>query len=190
MANVPHLTEKQRKFIEILMKKGTFMSGKECAIEAGYAEDSAAVMASKLQNPKTYPLVAAEIEKRRNELNKRYSINYKSHINTLAAMRDKALEAQNYTAAIAAEKYRGMAAGLYIDRKEIRHGSIDQMSSKDVEEKLNELREKLRNGDDAKVVEGTVETDGEASHQGGSLRTEGNVIPFEPGTSSVSDTDE
>jgi DNA-binding winged helix-turn-helix (wHTH) protein len=47
-----------------------------------------------------------------------------------------------------------MAAGLYIDRKEILHGSIDQMTSKDVEEKLNELRKKLQeNGDNAKVIE-------------------------------------
>ena len=154
MANVPHITEKQRKFVEILITKGTFQSGKDCATEAGYEESCATVMASKLQNPKYYPLVVAEIEARRNELSRRYSINYKSHLAALGKLRDDAVSAGNFTGAIAAEKYRGMAAGLYIDRKEILHGSIDQMTSKDVEEKLNELRKKLQeNGDNAKVIE-------------------------------------
>jgi phage terminase small subunit len=80
MANVPHITEKQRKFVDILITKGTFKSGKDCATEAGYEESCATVMASKLQNPKYYPLVVTEIEARRNELSRRYSINYKSHL--------------------------------------------------------------------------------------------------------------
>ena len=53
MANVPHITEKQRKFVEILITKGAFQSGKDCATEAGYEESCATVMASKLQNPKS-----------------------------------------------------------------------------------------------------------------------------------------
>jgi hypothetical protein len=36
-----------------------------------------------------------------------------------------------------------MVAGLYIDRKEIMHGTIDQMTVGEVEDKLIELRKKL-----------------------------------------------
>ena len=50
-----------------------------------------------------------------------------------------AVQAENYSAAVAAEKARGAAAGLYVERKEIRHGSIDAMSREEVEEKINQI---------------------------------------------------
>jgi len=50
---------------------------------------------------------------------------------------------QNWNAAVAAEKSRGQAAGLYIDRKEILTGSIDQMSKEEVESKLKEIEKQF-----------------------------------------------
>ena len=131
------------QFVNIFIEKGTIQSAKQCAIDAGYSEGIAVVVASKLQNPKYYPHVVDELERRRAELNRRYSISYKTHIQKLAELRDSAEAAGNYTGAIAAEKYRGMVAGLYIDRKEIMHGTIDQMTVGEVEDKLIELRKKL-----------------------------------------------
>ena len=46
---------------------------------------------------------------------------------------------RSYSAAVNAERLRGQAAGLYIDRKEIRTGSIDSMSRDDVLKALKEL---------------------------------------------------
>jgi hypothetical protein len=46
-----------------------------------------------------------------------------------------------------------MVAGLYIDRKEIMHGTIDQMSVGEVEDKLIELRKKLSIQGDYEVIE-------------------------------------
>jgi hypothetical protein len=40
-------------------------------------------------------------------------------------------------------KSRGQAAGLYIDRKEILTGSIDQMSKDEVESKLKEIEKQF-----------------------------------------------
>ncbi len=134
MKKTLELTPKQMAFVNIFIEKGLQQSAKQCAIDAGYSEKIAPVVASKLQNPKYYPHVVQEIERRRAELNRRYSISYKSHIQKLAELRDSAEAAGNYTGAIAAEKYRGMVAGLYIDRKEIMHGTIDQMSVGEVEE--------------------------------------------------------
>ena len=147
------LTPKQMKFVNIFIEKGTIQSARQCALDAGYAESGATVIASQLQNPKYYPHVVEEIERRRAELNRRYSISFKSHIQKLAELRDSAEAAGNYTGAIAAEKYRGMAAGLYVDRKEVLHGSIDSMSVGEVEEKLVELRKKLSIPGEPEVID-------------------------------------
>ena len=119
------------------------MTATDCAIEAGYSGKAARQMACNLQNPKMFPLVVREINERREEITKRYSVNYSRHVRRLDELSRGAEAAGNYPAAVAAEKSRGQAAGLYIDRKEIMHGSIDQMSKEEVEKKLVELRKKL-----------------------------------------------
>ena len=48
---------------------------------------------------------------------------------------------KSFSAAVNAERLRGQAAGLYIDRKEIRTGSIDTMSREEV---LKQLKEEER----------------------------------------------
>ena len=80
------LTPKQMKFVNIFIEKGTIQSARQCALDAGFAESGATVIASQLQNPKYYPHVVAELERRRAELNRRYSISYKSHIQKLAEL--------------------------------------------------------------------------------------------------------
>ena len=57
----------------------------------------------------------------------------------MARLREKSLSEKSYSAAVNAERLRGQAAGLYIDRKEIRTGSIDSMSRDDVLKQLKEL---------------------------------------------------
>jgi hypothetical protein len=53
----------------------------------------------------------------------------------------KAIEAGAFAAAVNAEYRRGQALGkIYIERKEIRHGTIDSMSKEEVERKLDELK--------------------------------------------------
>ena len=46
---------------------------------------------------------------------------------------------KSYSAAVNAERLRGQASGLYIDRKEIRTGSIDSMSRDAVLKALKDL---------------------------------------------------
>ena len=57
----------------------------------------------------------------------------------MARLREKSLAEKSYSAAVNAERLRGQAAGLYIDRKEIRTGSIDSMSRDEVLAKLKEI---------------------------------------------------
>ena len=54
----PKITQKQRKFILLFVHSEGLKTARQCAIEAGYAKDSAVVRASELQNPDKYPIVA------------------------------------------------------------------------------------------------------------------------------------
>ena len=55
------LTEQQTKFANLLISEQGRKNATQCAIEAGYAKDSARQAASILQNPKKYPLVVQYI---------------------------------------------------------------------------------------------------------------------------------
>ena len=143
MGNVRKLTTKQHKFAVLLVTKGDRMSAKECAIEAGFSEKSAQQAAANLTNPKMFPLVVNEIERLRREWEQKYKVTYGRHIRRLDDLSRGAAEAGNWAAAVAAEKSRGQAAGLYIDRKEILTGSIDQLSKSEVEEKLKEIEKQF-----------------------------------------------
>ena len=143
MGNVRKLTTKQHKFAVLLVTKGDRMSAKECAIEAGFSEKSAQQAAANLTNPKMFPLVVNEIERLRREWEQKYKVTYGRHIRRLDDLSRGAEEAGNWAAAVAAEKSRGQAAGLYIDRKEILTGSIDQLSKTEVEEKLKEIEKQF-----------------------------------------------
>jgi phage terminase small subunit len=74
------LTEQQIKFANILIAEEGRKTATQCAIEAGYAKDSARQAASKLQNPKLYPLVVQYIGELRAEWQKKYDVTFGSHI--------------------------------------------------------------------------------------------------------------
>jgi len=115
---------------------------KEAAMRAGYKEGSASVMAWKLTNPKEYPHVVAAIQAYRAELASKYNTNYERHMRDLQIIRDKAIDAGAWAAAVNAEYRRGQALGtIYVERKEILHGTIDSMSKEDVQRKLTELKQ-------------------------------------------------
>lgn len=135
------------------------MTAADCAIEAGYSEKAANQIASNLQSPKMFPLVVEEIDRLRKEWQEKYKVSYSRHIKRLDDLSRGAESASNWNAAVAAEKARGQAAGLYIDRKEILTGSIDQLSKAEVEEKLKEIEKQFSiNAEDVTVIEEKLET--------------------------------
>ena len=132
---------KEWKFITELVSGDGRVTMKEAAIRAGYKPSSASVMAWKLTNPEINPHVVAAIQAYRAELNSKYNTSYERHMRDLQIIRDKALENGAYAAAVQAEYRRGQALGsIYVDRKEIRHGTIDSMSKEEVQKKLDELK--------------------------------------------------
>ena len=133
------LTDKQRIFVKIYTENEGRLTPTECARQAGYNEDSANVRASELLNGKRYPKVVEAIIQRRAEIEKTHEVKLNKHVQELARLREKSLSEKSYSAAVNAERLRGQAAGLYIDRKEIRTGSIDSMSREEVLTKLKEI---------------------------------------------------
>ena len=60
----------------------------------------------------------------------------------LQMIRDKAIQAGAWSAAVQAEYRRGQALGtIYVDRKEVRIGTIDSMSKEEVIRKLQEIKQ-------------------------------------------------
>jgi hypothetical protein len=98
-------------------------------------------MAWKLTNPDINPHVVAAIQAYRADLASKYNTSYERHMRDLQIIRDKALDAGAFAAAVQAEYRRGQALGtIYVERKEIRHGTIDSMSKEEVQRKLDELK--------------------------------------------------
>ena len=133
------LTPKQIKFAQELVYNEGRKTATQCAIEAKYSEDRAHVTASELQNPKMYPLVVQYIGQLRQEIQQKYDITFESHMAHLGKMRNDALDAKAWTAAINAEVARGKAAGLYVEQKIIRTGKLDDLSEEELDSRIAEV---------------------------------------------------
>ena len=133
------LTEQQIKFANLLIAEQGRKTATQCAIEAGYAKDSARQAASKLQNPKLYPLVVQYIGELRDEWQKQYEVTFGSHISELAKLRDEARDKKAWSAAVNAEVARGKAAGLYIEQKIIRTGKLEDLSTEELESRMKQI---------------------------------------------------
>ena len=136
------LTRKQELFVKELVSKDGQITLREAAINAGYAVTSAHSRAYELTNPHISPHVVAAIQSYRRELDEKYGITFHRHVRDLQNIRDIALENGAYSAAVQAEYRRGQAQGdIYVNKSEIRHGSIDSMSKEDVLKALEEIKQ-------------------------------------------------
>ena len=137
-----NLTRRQEKFVKELVSNDGLITMREAAIRAGYPAASAHTRAYEMTNENHCPHVVSAIKRYRAELDEKYGVDYKRHIRDLQIIRDKALEEGAYSAAVQAEYRRGQAQGdIYVNKSEIRHGSIDQMSRDDVEKELDRIRQ-------------------------------------------------
>lgn len=135
------LTPQEWKFVEEFVSGDGHVTLKEAAIRSGYSEVWAKNRARELTDPDKSPHIVAAIQERRRELGEKYATTFERHMRDLQVIRDQALAAGAYGAAVQAEYRRGQALGtIYIDRKEIRHGTIDSMSKEEVQRKLDEIK--------------------------------------------------
>lgn len=135
------LTAREWKFVWEWVSGDGAVSLKEAALRAGYKPTSALESAKRLTDANVRPDVVAAIQEARRDLRAKYGTSLERHMKDLMDIRDRALAANNFSAAVAAEFRRGQALGtIYVDRKEIRVGTIDTMSKEEVMRKLEELR--------------------------------------------------
>ena len=137
------LTEMQKRFAELLVY-GTEdgpVTKSEAAIMAGYSKDRARREASELTNPKYSPLVVQYIGELKEEKLKKFEVTYDGHVAELGKIRERALKKGAWSAAVNAETNRGKAAGLYIDRKIIKTGKLEDLSEQELEAKLKQIED-------------------------------------------------
>ena len=135
------LTEMQQRFAEFLVFGGPDgpMTQTEAAIAAGYSPKRARQEGSELCNPKLSPLVVKYIGQLKEERLKKHEVTYEGHIAELARLREAALKKGSFSSAVNAEANRGKAAGLYIDRKIIKTGKLEDMSEQELEAKMKQI---------------------------------------------------
>jgi|TARA_Y100001968_G_scaffold268072_2_gene258282 phage terminase small subunit len=135
------LTEMQQRFAEFLVFGGPDgpMTQTEAALAAGYSPKRARQEGSELCNPRLSPLVVKYIGELKEERLKKHEVTYEGHVAELARLREAALKKGSFSSAVNAEANRGKAAGLYIDRKIIKTGKLEDMSEQELEAKMKQL---------------------------------------------------
>ena len=135
------LTEMQQRFAEFLVFGGPDgpMTKTEAALAARYSPKRARQEGSELTNPKLSPLVVKHIGELKEERLRKHEVTYEGHVAELARLREAALKKGSFSSAVNAEANRGKAAGLYIDRKIIKTGKLEDMSEQELESKMKQI---------------------------------------------------
>jgi len=151
------LTEMQQRFAEYLVFGGPEgpLNKSEAAELAGYSKKRCRQEGSELTNPRLSPLVVKHIDELKQERMLKFGVTYESHIAELARIKDLALKKSSFSAAVNAETNRGKAGGLYIDRKIIKHGKLEDLTEEQLDMKMAQIEEDYANllTDDAEVVD-------------------------------------
>ena len=171
------LTEMQKRFAEYLVFNEGRTTGSEAAVAAGYSEKRCRQEASELQNPRLSPLVVQYIGSLREEKLRKYEVTYDKHVAELGKIREEALKKGAFSAATNAEKNRGMAAGLYIDRKIIKTGKLEEMSEEELEAKMKKILDDYAPILNAKVVDALPEEISESSLSSSHKKSEKQSAP-------------
>jgi len=135
------LTEMQMRFAEFVVFGGSEgpMTQGEAAIAAGYSTKRARSEGSELMNPRLIPLVVQHVGKLKEERLRKFEVSYEGHVAELARIKELALKKGSFSSAVNAETNRGKAAGLYIERKIIKHGKLEDMSELELEAKMKQI---------------------------------------------------
>jgi len=163
------LTEMQKRFAEYLVFGGPEgpVNKAEAAELAGYSRKRCRQEGAELTNPKQAPLVVKYLDELKQERNLKFGVNYEGHIAELARIKDLALKKNSFSAAVNAETNRGKAGGLYIDRKIIKHGKLEDMTEEQLEMKMAQIEEDYASllGDDVVDAIEVNESELSSSHK-------------------------
>ena len=145
----------QQRFAEFLVFGGPEgpMTQTEAALAAGYSPKRARQEGSELTNPRLSPLVVQYISELREERITKHEVTYDGHIAELDRIKKAALKEKSFSAAVNAETNRGKAAGLYIDRKIIKTGKLEDLTEEELDNRMKKIEE-----DYGQIIDGEIET--------------------------------
>jgi|TARA_R100001530_G_scaffold10072_2_gene9999 phage terminase small subunit len=155
LRTVDDLTPKQRMFVEIYVKDWGSITQAEALKRAGYVcknENDYSAIASRLLSRRLNPHVAKYFDKRFEKEIKMYEGDNLRRFKRFERLADKAENKEQFAAAINAEYRSGQLAGSFIDRKEVRVTGLEGMSREELENKLQELSQKI-DGHNAKTIQ-------------------------------------
>ena len=131
-------TKKQQAFIQHYVYHD--LTNTEAAHRAGYSNPRQ--IAYVLLHDPRYMNLQMKIRELQEAQQKKYEITFEKVARDLQMIRARAVEDGSYGAAVTAELGRAKLAGLMVEKKEIKHGRIDQMNRSEVEARLNALLDK------------------------------------------------
>ena len=131
-----HLTKRQRLLVWNAVNDPQ-LTWAEAAKKAGYKNP--VVIDRYMHEGNKYSHVRAEYERLMSEAKKKFELTHDKAVEDLYNIRDLALESGSYSAAIQAQGLLLKVGGLIVDRREVLHGKIDQMSRDEVEKRLQQL---------------------------------------------------
>lgn len=145
------LTAQQRKFVDILVSNWGQIKKADAAEKAGYTSTRGKPyeQASRLLNPDLNPHVCRYLEKRLQREQDKYEKDKLARFKTFERLRNGAEQKGQYTGAINAEFRAGQMAGMFVDKKEITHNTLEGMSREQLEERLQQLEKKI---DDSSAI--------------------------------------
>ena len=161
------LTEMQKRFAEFLIFGGPDgpVNKAEAAEMAGYSKKRCRQEGSELTNPRQSPLVVKYLDELRAERMLKFGVTFESHIAELSRIKDLALKKNSFSAAVNAETNRGKAGGLYIDRKIVKHGKLEDMTEEQLEMKMAQIEEDYASLLNDKVIDAETIEDQSASSE-------------------------
>tara|TARA_R110000824_G_scaffold160399_1_gene335141 strand:+ start:599 stop:1207 length:609 start_codon:yes stop_codon:yes gene_type:complete len=126
------ITPIQDKFIGEYCSKFGEISATQCAINAGYARESAHTRAHELLDWRKHPYVRREIDRRMEDTRKVWEIDRDKHLRKLNDIGKKADAKGLYGVSLKAEELRGKVAGLYVEKQMIMKTelTLDELNAK------------------------------------------------------------
>jgi len=151
------LTAQQRKFVDILVSNWGQIKKADAAEKAGYTSTRGKPyeQASRLLNPDLNPHVCRYLEKRLQREQDKYEKDKLARFKTFERLRNGAEQKGQYTGAINAEFRAGQMAGMFVDKKEITHNTLEGMNREQQEKRLEELEGKIK--DASNIIDVTPE---------------------------------
>jgi len=152
-----HLTKRQRLLVWNAVNDPT-LTFSEAAKKAGYKNP---VVVGRYMRPGgKYAHVRREYERLMSEAKKKFELTHDKAVEDLYKLRDDAWGQDNFTAAINAQNLLMKLGGLIVDRREVLHGKVDQMSREDVEKRLAQLigTKAIENQQSGRVIEDKSES--------------------------------